>query len=99
MAKKAKETFIPFNVSDHLKDEKAMARYLAACMEESDDPAYIAAALGNIAKAYGMVRLAKDAGLAREALYRALSKDGNPHFGTVLKVTKALGLKLTAKAA
>lgn len=93
------EQFISFDVADHLKDEKAMARYLAACMEETDDPAVIAAALGNIARAYGMVQLAKDTGLAREALYRALSPTGNPHLGTILKVTKALGLKLVPKAA
>lgn len=93
------EKFIPFDVADHLKDERAMARYLAACMEESDDPAVIAAALGNIARAYGMVKLAKDTGLAREALYRALSPTGNPHWGTILKVTKALGLKLVPRAA
>lgn len=98
--KRKKVTFMPFDVADHLKSDQDIAEYFSACLEEGgDDPAYIAAALGNIARAYGMVKLAKETGLAREALYRALSESGNPNFSTVLKVTKALGLKLTAQAA
>jgi probable addiction module antidote protein len=77
-----------------------MVAYLEACMEEAgDDPAFIAAALGNIARARGMVQLAKDTGLTREGLYKALSAEGNPSLGTVLKVMKALGLKLTPRLA
>jgi probable addiction module antidote protein len=59
------------------------------------DPAFIAAALGDVARARGMMQLAKETGLTREGLYKALSKDGNPNFGTVLKVLHALGLKIT----
>lgn len=74
--------------------------YLEACMEEAgDDPAFIALALGNIARAYGMVQLAKQTGLTREGLYKALSAGGNPSLGTVLKVMKALGMKLTPQVA
>jgi probable addiction module antidote protein len=66
-------------------------------MEEAgDDPAFIAKALGTIARARGMTQVARDAGLSRESLYRALSGEGNPDFGTILKVVKALGLKLHA---
>jgi probable addiction module antidote protein len=69
-------------------------------MEEAgDDPAFIAVALGNIARAHGMVRLAKETGLTREGLYKALSAEGNPSLGTVLKVLKALGLMLTPQLA
>jgi probable addiction module antidote protein len=63
---------------------------------EEGDPAVIAAAIGDAARAHGMTKLAKDTGLARKALYRALSEDGNPEFATVLKVLKAFGLKLSA---
>jgi probable addiction module antidote protein len=77
-----------------------MAAYLDACLEEAgDDPAFIAHALGVIARARGMSQLARDTGLARENLYKALSSDGNPEFGTILKVIKALGLKLHARPA
>jgi probable addiction module antidote protein len=77
-----------------------MAAYLQACLEEApDDSALIAAALGDIARARGMVQLAKETGLTREGLYKALSKDGDPCLGTVLKVLKALGLKLTPEVA
>ena len=77
-----------------------MIAYLEACMEEAgDDPALISVALGNVARAYGMVRLARETGLTREGLYKSLSADGNPSLGTVLKVVKALGLKLTPQAA
>lgn len=77
-----------------------MAAYLDACLEEAgDDPAFIAHALGIIARAKGMTQLARDTGLARENLYKALSSEGNPEFGTILKVIKALGLKLHAQSA
>ncbi len=77
-----------------------MVAYLEACLEEApDDPALLAAALGDIARARGMMQLAKDTGMTREGLYKALSKDGNPSLATILKVIKALGLKLTPKVA
>lgn len=94
-----KKTFSRYDVADYLKSEEDMAAYLEACMEEAgDDPAYIAAALGDIARARGMMQLARDTGISREGLYKALSPEGNPSLGTVLKVVKALGLKLTTKA-
>jgi probable addiction module antidote protein len=96
----SKEKFSRYDTADYLKSEEDMVAYLEACLEEApDDPALIAAALGDIARARGMVRLAKDTGLTREGLYKALSKDGNPSLGTVLKVMKALGLRFEVKAA
>jgi probable addiction module antidote protein len=77
-----------------------MAAYLDAWLEEApDDGAGIARALGDIARAKGMAQVAKDTGLSRESLYRALSENGNPSFSTVLKVAKALGVRLHAQAA
>jgi probable addiction module antidote protein len=99
MARK-KEKFSRYDVVDYLKSEEDIAAYLDACIEEAgDDAAYIAAALGDIARARGMAQLAKDTGISREGLYKALSPDGNPSLATVLKVVKALGLKLTTKVA
>jgi probable addiction module antidote protein len=81
--------------AEYLKTEEDMVLYLEACMEEAgDDAAFIAKALGNIARASGMSQLAKDTGLGRESLYKALSGEGNPSFATILKVTRALGFKL-----
>lgn len=95
-----KEKFSRYDVVDYLKTEEDIAGYLEACMEEAgDDAAYIAAALGDIARARGMAQLAKDTGISREGLYKALSPDGNPSLATILKVVKALGLKLTTKVA
>ena len=80
--------------AEHLKTDEDMAAYLEACFQEAgDDGAFIAKALGNIAKAKGMTQLSKDTGLGRESLYKALSGEGNPSFATILKVTHALGLK------
>jgi probable addiction module antidote protein len=80
--------------AEHLKTDEDMAAYLEACFQEAgDDGAFIAKALGNIARAKGMTRLSKDTGLGRESLYKALSGEGNPSFATILKVTHALGLK------
>lgn len=84
--------------AEHLKTEEDMAMYLDACFAEAgDDAAFIAKALGTIARARGMTQLAKDAGMGRESLYKALSGDGNPSFATVLKVTQALGFRLSAR--
>ena len=85
--------------ASHLKTEKEIAAYFDACLEEaSDDPAFITKALGNIAKARGMSKVARSAGISREGLYKALSAEGNPEFSTILKVMHALGLRLCAKA-
>ena len=98
-AKKITKTTI-YDVAEHLRTPEEMAAYLDAWLEEApDDAASIARALGDIARAKGMAQVAKDAGLSRESLYRALSADGNPSFATVLKVAKALGVKLHAEAA
>ena len=82
--------------AEHLKTEEDMQAYLQACIEESNnDAAFIAKALGNIARAKGMAQLSKDTGLGRESLYKALSGEVNPSFDTVIKVVKALNLRLT----
>jgi len=81
--------------ADHLETEEDMAAYLEAALEDGD-PALIAAALGDIARAQGMSQIARKTGLGRESLYKALSPDGNPEFSTVLKVVRALGLRLHA---
>jgi len=90
----------PYDVAEHLRTPKEMAAYLEACLEEADeDAAFIAKALGDIARAKGMAQVARDAGLSRESLYKALSGDRSPDFETILKVVNALGIKLHAKAA
>ncbi len=89
-----------YDVAEHLRTPEEMAAYLDAWLDEApDDAAGIAKALGDIARAKGMSQVAKDAGLSRESLYRALSAGGNPSFATVLKVARALGVKLHAEAA
>jgi probable addiction module antidote protein len=92
--------FVPYDVAEHLRTPEEMAAYLDAWLEEApDDVGGLARALGDIARAKGMTQVAKETGLSRESLYRALSADGNPSFATVLKVTKALRLRLHACAA
>jgi probable addiction module antidote protein len=84
---------------DHLKTKKDMAAYLEAVLEDGN-PALIAAALGDIARAKGgIAKVARKTGLGRESLYKALSPEGNPEFSTVLKVVRALGLRLHAMSA
>lgn len=86
--------------AEHLNSNEDIALYLDACLEEAgDDPAFIAKALGNIARARGMSQLARETGLGRESLYKALSGEGNPSFATILKVIHALGVKLHAETA
>ena len=98
--KRAKETIAPYDTADYLKSEEDMVAYLEACMEEApDDAAFIAYALGTIARARGMMQLAEETGLTREGLYKALNKNGNPSFSTILKVMKALGMKFTPQLA
>ncbi|MBK6286747.1 MAG: addiction module antidote protein [Pseudomonadales bacterium] len=88
-----------YDVAEHLRTPEEMAAYLEACMEEADgDATFIAKALGDIARARGMSQVARDAGLSRESLYKALSGDRAPTFDTILKVVNALGLKLHAEA-
>lgn len=86
----------PWDSADYLKTEADRTAYLQACLEEApDDPAFIAHALGVVARARNMSQLARDTGLTREGLYKALSDEGNPSFGTVLKVVNALGYRLS----
>lgn len=85
----------PWDVAEHLETEEDMALYLEAVLEDND-PVLLVAALGDIARAKGMAVIAKETGLGRESLYKALSPEGNPEFATVLKVMKSLGLRLHA---
>ena len=88
-----------YDVAEHLRTPKEMAAYLEACFEEANgDAAFIAKALSDIARAKGMAQVARDAGLSRESLYKALSGERSPGFDTILKVMDALGLKLHAEA-
>lgn len=88
-----------YDVAEHLRTPEEMAAYLEACLEEAnDDAALIAKALGDIARAKGMSQVARDAGLSRESLYKALSGERVPSFDTILKIVAALGLKLHAEA-
>jgi probable addiction module antidote protein len=91
------EQFTRFDAADFLKNPEEMAAYLDACFEEDDgDGVLIRAALSDIARAKGMTQIARDAGLGRESLYKALGSTGNPEFATIMKVMKALGLRLHA---
>lgn len=95
----ARTRTIPYDVSKQLRTPEEMAAYLDAWLTETpDDAAGIARALGNIARAKGISQVAKDSGLSRESLYKALSENGNPSFATVLKVARALGVRLHAEA-
>ena len=87
-----------YDSAEYLKTPEDMAAYLEAALEDGDSR-LIVHALGNIARARGMSQIAREAGLGRESLYKALSPDGNPEFATVLKVVRALGIKLHAEAA
>ena len=88
----------PWDAAEHLETDEDMAAYLEAALEDGD-PSLIIAVLGDIARARGMTKIARNAGLGRESLYRALSPDGNPGFATVLKVVQTLGLQLHAAPA
>lgn len=90
----------PYDVAEHLRTPKEMAAYLEACIDEANgDAAFIAKALGDIARAKGMTQVAKDSGLSRESLYKSLSGERSPGFDTILKVISALGLSLHAAPA
>lgn len=93
----AKTRTTKYDVAEHLRTPEEMAAYLEACLEEADgDAAFVAKALGDIARAKGMAQVARDAGLSRESLYKALSGERTPGFDTILKVVKALGIGLHA---
>jgi probable addiction module antidote protein len=95
-----KPGFSKWDVTDYLKTDEDIILFLEACFDEAgDDAAFIAAALGEVARARGMASIAEATGLTREGLYRTLSKQGNPSFSAVLKVMKALGIKLRPEAA
>jgi len=90
---KAKTYTTSWDPAKYLDSDEAMAAYLDAAIAE-DDPGLLAAALGDVARAKGMTEIARETGLGRESLYKALSSDGNPEFATVQKVVHSLGLKL-----
>ena len=87
-----------WDAARYLETDEDMAAYLEAVLEQGD-PSLVAAALGDIARAKGVAQIARSTGLRRESLYKALSSDGNPEFATVLKVVRALGLRLRATTA
>ena len=92
---KAKVTYSRYDTADYLRTEEDIALYMKAVMEEGgDDANFIAHALGDVARARNMSQLAREVGMTREGLYKALSSEGNPSFATIMKVAKALGLKL-----
>ena len=86
----------PFDAAEYLDSAETVAAYLEAAFEDGD-PAFIADALGTVARAKGMTEVARKTGLSRESLYKALSAEGNPEFATILKVMRALDLKITAR--
>ena len=89
-----------YDVTDYLSSPEEMAAYLDAWLDESpEDVSGIARAVGDVARAKGMTQVAKEAGLSRESLYRSLSEEGNPSFSTILKVLRAVGLKLSVSVA
>ncbi|MBI4559215.1 MAG: putative addiction module antidote protein [Candidatus Hydrogenedentes bacterium] len=93
----SKTSITRYDVAEHLRTPEEMDAYLEACFEESNgDAAFIAKALGDIARAKGMTQVARDAGLSRESLYKALSGERTPGFDTILKVVQALGIELHA---
>ncbi len=92
----AKTKTKPYDAAEYLETDEDMAAYLQAAFEDGE-PAVIIRALGNIARARGMTQIARQTGLRRESLYKALSPEGNPEFATVLKVVQALGIELHAE--
>jgi probable addiction module antidote protein len=95
--KKGKITTSLWDAAEYLETEDDMVQYLKAALEEND-PILISAVLGDIARAKGMKQIAEKTGLGRTSLYKALSPDGNPEFGTILKVMEALDLHLSAES-
>ena len=95
---KHKVKLTPFDAARYLTDDTAIAEYMTAVLEQ-DDPDLLLLALGDIARARGMAQVAKDAGLGRESLYKALAPGAKPRFDTVVKVARALGVRLSARVA
>jgi probable addiction module antidote protein len=95
---RASAKLIPFDAARYLTDDAAIAEYITAVLEQ-DDPDLLLLALADVARARGMAQVAKDSGLGRESLYKALAPGAKPRFDTVLKVARALGVRLTAQAA
>jgi len=90
----------PFDPVDYLTSERHIAEYLKAVLEEApDDPEFILRSLNVVARARGILRLAKDTGMTRAGLYKALSPEGNPSFATVIKIMTAFGVRLSAQVA
>jgi len=96
--RKATLKLVAFDAARYLDNDQAIAEYMSA-MLEADDPDLLLLALGDVARAKGMAQVAKDAGLGRESLYKALSPGAKPRFETVMKVARALGVKFTAQPA
>jgi probable addiction module antidote protein len=95
---KSRTSTVAYDVAEQLRTPEEMAAYLDAWLEEApEDTAGITRALGDIARAKGMTQVARDAGLSRESLYKALGENGNPSFATVLKVARAIGVKFHAE--
>lgn len=92
-----KISYAPFDVADYLDNDSVIAEYLTAAVEDSDPEVFLAA-LGDVAKAKGMARIARDAGLGRESLYKALASGAHPRFETVSAVLRAMGVRLTVVA-
>jgi probable addiction module antidote protein len=95
---KPKPKLIPFDAARYLDSDEAIAAYMSAILE-ADDPDLLLLALGDVARAKGMAQVAKDAGLGRESLYKALAPGAKPRFETVMKVVRAMGVKFTAQTA
>ncbi len=95
---KPRRKLVPFDAARYLDSDEAIAEYMSAILE-ADDPDLLLLALGDVARAKGMAQVAKDAGLGRESLYKALAPGAKPRFDTVMKVARALGVKFTAQAA
>ena len=95
---KAQAKLLPFDAARYLTDDAAVAEYMTAVLE-TDDPDLLLLALSDVARARGMAQVAKDAGLGRESLYKALAPGSKPRFDTILKVARALGVRLVAHAA
>jgi len=95
---KTRIKLLPFDAARYLTNNAAIAEYMTAVLE-ADDPDLLLAALGDIARVRGMAQVAKDAGLGRESLYKALAPGAKPRFDTVLKVARALGVRLSAQVA
>lgn len=92
---KAQTKLLPFDAAPYLTDDAAVAEYITAVLE-LDDPDLLLLALGDVARARGMAQIAKEAGLGRESLYKALAPGARPRFDTILKVARALGVRLSA---